>query len=39
MIQRRMSGQDRVVRLDDGVSQRRSWVHAEFELGLFAIIG
>ena len=33
-----MGGEDRVVRLNDGVRQRGGWVYAELQLALLAIV-
>lgn len=39
MLERGVGGENRVVRLDDGVGHRRSRVHAELQLRLLAVVG
>lgn len=38
VLQGSVGGQDRVIRLNDGVGESRSGIHAELELGLLAIV-
>lgn len=39
MLKGGVSGEDRVVRLNDGAAELRRRVYAEFQLGLLAIVG
>ena len=39
MLERRVRGENRVVRLDDRGAELRRGVHAELELGLLAVVG